>query len=95
VSFLDCYRAGGSPARCLTGIPSFWQVAADAERRVVGATFIDTLHWYCVDGRCPIFTRMNDTVLKRDYLHTSVQYARLLAPDFAHLLAYAGVIPAR
>jgi len=95
VGFGDCYRAAGSPARCLTGIPSWWQVAHGAERHVVGATFIDTLHWYCVDGRCPIFTRTKNTVLKSDYLHPSVQYARLLAPDLAYRLAYAGVLPAR
>lgn len=95
VAFGDCYRAGGSPARCLTGIPSWWRVAHDAERHVVGATFIDTLHWYCVDGRCPIFTRINNTVLKSDYLHPSVQYARVLVADLAYRLAFAGVLPAR
>jgi len=55
------------------------------------AVFVDTTHWYCVDGRCPIFTTTTGTVLKGDYLHTSVQYARQLAPDLAHLLRASGV----
>ncbi|HEU5241135.1 MAG TPA: acyltransferase family protein, partial [Ornithinibacter sp.] len=87
VAFLDCYRAGGSPSRCVTGIPTWWQQTQDAERRVKGATFVDTLHWYCVDGRCPIFTTVHDTVLKGDYLHPSVQYMRLVADDLRYRLA--------
>jgi hypothetical protein len=93
VAFLDCYRAGGSPSRCVTGIPDWWKQTQDAERRVEGATFIDTLHWYCVDGRCPIFTTVHDTVLKGDYLHPSVQYMRLVADDLRYRLAAAGVLP--
>ena len=93
VAFLDCYRPGGSPRRCVTGIPSWWARTRDAEKKVVGATFIDTTHWYCVDGRCPIYTRTTDTVLKGDYLHTSVQYARQLAPDFAYLMKASGALP--
>jgi hypothetical protein len=93
VAFLDCYRAGGSPSRCVTGIPTWWQQAQDAERRVQGATFLDTLHWYCVDGRCPIFTTDHDTVLKGDYLHPSVQYMRLVADDLRYRLAASGVLP--
>jgi peptidoglycan/LPS O-acetylase OafA/YrhL len=93
VAFLDCYRADGSPRRCVTGVPSWWRAVRDAESRVTGATFVDTVHWYCVDGRCPIFTRIDNTVLKGDYLHTSVQYARVVAPDLAYRLAYAGVLP--
>ena len=56
-----------------------------------GAVFVDTTYWYCVDGRCPIFTTTTGTVLKGDYLHTSVQYARQLAPDLAYLLRASGV----
>ena len=93
VAFLDCYRAGGSPSRCVTGIPTWWQQAQDAERRVQGATFLDTLHWYCVDGRCPIFTTDHDTVIKGDYLHPSVQYMRLVAEDLRYRLTASGVLP--
>ena len=93
VAFLDCYRPGGSPRRCVTGIPSWWARTRDVEKKVTGATFIDTTHWYCVDGRCPIYTRTTGTVLKGDYLHTSVQYARQLAPDFAYLMKASGALP--
>ncbi|MEO7068961.1 MAG: acyltransferase [Nostocoides sp.] len=91
----DCYRPGGSPGRCVTGIPAWWKTAHDWERKVVGATVIDTVHWYCVDGRCPLLSTNGDIILKNDYLHASVPYARSLAPDLAHLLSYAGVIPTR
>jgi peptidoglycan/LPS O-acetylase OafA/YrhL len=93
VAFLDCYRPGGSPRRCVTGIPSWWSRTRDTEKKVQDATFIDTTHWYCVDGRCPIFTTNTGTVLKGDYLHTSVQYARQLAPDFRYMMSASGVIP--
>ena len=92
VAFLDCYRPGGSPGRCVTGIPSWWRQTQEAERRVRGATFLDTLHWYCVDGRCPIFTTSRNTVLKGDYLHPSVQYMRLVADDLRYRLAASGVL---
>jgi peptidoglycan/LPS O-acetylase OafA/YrhL len=95
VAFLDCYRAGGSPRRCVTGIPKFWKTARDAERKIQDATFVDTTHWYCVDGRCPIFTANTGSVLKSDYLHTSVQYARQLAPDLTYMLSYADVLSPR
>lgn len=91
VAFLDCYRPGGSPGRCVTGIPTWWARTRDVEKTVQHAVFIDTTHWYCVDGRCPIFTTTTGTVLKGDYLHTSVQYARQLAPDLAYLLRASGV----
>ncbi|HET8988129.1 MAG TPA: acyltransferase family protein [Humibacillus sp.] len=93
VAFLDCYRPGGSPRRCVTGIPTWWARTRDVEKKVEGATFIDTTHWYCVDGRCPIFTGTTGTVVKGDYLHTSVQYARQLAPDFAYLMKASGALP--
>jgi peptidoglycan/LPS O-acetylase OafA/YrhL len=93
VAFLDCYRPGGSPGRCVTGIPSWWARTRDTEKQVQDATFIDTTHWYCVDGRCPIFTATTGTVLKGDYLHTSLQYARQLAPDLRYLMKASGVIP--
>ena len=91
VAFLDCYRPGASPGRCVTGIPTWWARTRDVEKKVRGAVFVDTTHWYCVDGRCPIFTTTTGTVLKGDYLHTSVQYARQLAPDLAYLLRASGV----
>jgi len=91
VAFLDCYRPGGSPGRCVTGIPTWWARTRDVEKKVQHAVFVDTTHWYCVDGRCPIFTTTTGTVVKGDYLHTSVQYARQLAPDLAYLLRASGV----
>jgi len=93
VAFLDCYRPDGSPRRCVSGIPSWWARTRDAEKKVQDATFIDTTHWYCVDGRCPIFTAGTGTVLKGDYLHTSVQYARQVAPDLKYLMRASGVMP--
>lgn len=96
VAFADCYRAGSSPRRCTTSIPSWWARTRDAEKKVADATFIDTTHWYCVDGRCPIITApagSTATVVKGDYLHVSAQYALLLAPDLRHLLSATGVLP--
>ncbi|MFV0462527.1 MAG: acyltransferase family protein, partial [Nostocoides sp.] len=68
VAFAQCYRAGGSPSACVTGIPEWWARIRTAETTVVGATFLDTRHWYCADGRCPLFSTAGDVVLKADYL---------------------------
>jgi hypothetical protein len=95
VAIQDCYRDGGSPRRCVTGVPKWWKVPYRAEQKVADATFLDTLHWYCVEGRCPIFTRTDNTVLKYDYLHPTVQYARLVADDLVYRFDVAGIIPAR
>ncbi len=92
VGINDCYRAGGSPRRCVTGIPSWWRTTRDAERRVQGVTFVDTLHWWCVDGRCPIITGIGNTLMKTDYLHASVQYNEILASDLRYRLRAAGVL---
>ncbi len=34
VAFLDCYRPGGSPRRCVTGIPAWWARTRDVEKKV-------------------------------------------------------------
>ncbi len=95
VGFRDCYRPGGSPGRCVTGIPGWWEVARKAERTITGATIIDTTHWWCADGHCPMFSAVGDTGMKTDYLHLSIQYARVVADDLAYLLTTTGVLPAR
>ena len=94
VPIVSCYRPGGSPSACVTGIPSWWQRIMDAETKVDGVAFIDTRHWYCADGRCPLFTTNGSYILKADYLHTAYPYARSLAPDLKAMLRYAG-IPSR
>ena len=84
-----CRRRGGVPRLLPPGRISasvrhrhtaWWARTRYVAKKVTGATFFDTTHWDCVDGRCPIYTR-TDLVRRsrRDYLHTSVQYARQLA----------------
>lgn len=47
VGYYDCYRAGGSPQRCTTGVAAWWQRVHDAEKRVQGAPERRTV------GPCP------------------------------------------
>ena len=54
--------------------------------------FVDSVARQCRHGghRRALDARSGD-MLKGDYLHTSVQYARQLAPDSAHLMRASGV----
>ena len=77
----------------MTGIPTWWQRTRDAERRVTGATFLDTPALVLRRRPVPdLHHRHDDTVLKGDYLHPSVQYMRLVADDLRYRLTAAGVL---
>ncbi|MBK8459983.1 MAG: acyltransferase [Micropruina sp.] len=93
VGFFDCYVKGGSPQCCTTGVPAFWRSTQAAEKRVRDVTFVDTLHWYCVNGRCPMVSTLEGktTLMKVDYLHVTYQYDVLLARDLRFRLKAAGV----
>ena len=92
--FKDCYVPGGSPASCTTPIPDWFTSTLEAETRVRGVTFVDTRHWYCVDGLCPVLSTIGPTGVTRvktDYVHVSYAYDVLLAEDLRWRLDAMGV----
>lgn len=79
----DCAASGSVPADCESGADATYRIVSNADRaaaRQAGATYVAVEDWYCVDGRCPAF--IGTTPLKRDMIHTTKQYAAMLAPLF-------------
>jgi hypothetical protein len=84
----------GDQVRCVTGNPSWSKAVRDGS-----GGWLVRRSW----TRPPVLRgrggarciRTTDTVLKGDYLRTSVQYERQLAPDVAYRLACTGVLAAR
>lgn len=77
----ECAAPGSSPASCVSGLEPEYRLIGEAERAAAvqtGATYVSVEDWYCVEGKCPAF--VGNTPLKRDVVHTSKQYAQLLAP---------------
>lgn len=90
----DCYRPGTSPASCINGVPAYWMTARSVEQSVPGAAFVDTLHWYCVNDRCPMVAQRDGRsyLTKSDYMHLTYPFERTLASDLVYRLKEAGVI---
>lgn len=75
-----CATRFSQPSDCEYTPPQSHVVTAQAMREAAvaeGAGFIDTQAWFCSAGRCPAF--IGETPLKRDGVHTTRQYAVLLA----------------
>jgi peptidoglycan/LPS O-acetylase OafA/YrhL len=77
---VDCATRFSTPKDCEYTVPRSHILTAQAMRDAAaesGATFIDTKSWFCSEDECPAF--IGDTPLKRDNVHTTRQYAVLLA----------------
>ncbi len=89
---VDCLLAHdatlGTCTRTLSGdqISVYKQAARAAHDR--GAAFIDTIHWFCFQGRCPMV--IAGTVTYRDNDHISKTYALELREVFRQ--TFAGVV---
>jgi len=80
----DCATAISSPIDCVADIPGTWRTALSAESSIVGDNVhvLNTSEWFCSEsGRCPAF--VDATPTKRDYVHTTTQWAVAMAPLFA------------
>ncbi|GAP56882.1 acyltransferase [Arthrobacter sp. Hiyo6] len=80
---VDCATRTSTPQDCEYTVPPSFTITARAMKDATdaaGATFIDTRSWFCSGNTCPAFIR--DTPLKRDAVHTTRQYAVLLAGVF-------------
>jgi peptidoglycan/LPS O-acetylase OafA/YrhL len=90
-NLLECVYRGARPADCTSDPYEFWYQHTAGERAAAaatGATYVETLEWFCVNERCPGF--VGSTPVTVDGSHLSVAFARQLAP----LLATALGLPA-
>jgi len=75
-----CVSRFSVPRDCQGSPSDAWKAQSAAEQiaaRKTGATYIDTLDWFCLDDQCPIFA--GDTVVRWDIVHLTRQYAASLA----------------
>jgi hypothetical protein len=82
--FPKCATRTSSPQGCITVLSDGYQQAATASEeaaRNLGAAYMDTRLWFCTEHSiCPSF--VGTTLVKRDTVHTTRQYAVQLAPVF-------------
>jgi peptidoglycan/LPS O-acetylase OafA/YrhL len=85
----ECATRTSSPRDCQYTIPQSFTIAAQASKdaaTAAGAQFIDTRSWFCdSSATCPAF--VGKTLVKRDGVHTTKQYAAALVPVFKDALA--------
>ncbi|MET1066046.1 MAG: acyltransferase family protein [Arthrobacter sp.] len=77
---VECATRFSNPSDCEYTLPQSHVLTAAAMQEATataGAAFIDTRAWFCSESRCPAF--VGETPLKRDSVHTTRQYAVLLA----------------
>ncbi|HSO89685.1 MAG TPA: acyltransferase family protein [Arthrobacter sp.] len=77
---VECATRFSNPRDCEYSVPPSHRLTAEAMREATataGAGFIDTRTWFCSGSRCPAF--IGETPLKRDGIHTTRQFAVLLA----------------
>lgn len=90
---LDCVTRFGSPADCVNRPSADWRLHTAGERAAaseLGAEYVETEDWFCVQGRCPAF--VGATPVTVDGSHLSIQYGEQLAPLLAETVF--GVQPA-
>lgn len=78
-----CATRTSTPKDCQYTVPPSFTITAQAMQDAsgaAGATYIDTRDWFCSGNECPAF--IGDTPLKRDAVHTTKQYAAILAGVF-------------
>ncbi|GAB3581949.1 hypothetical protein GCM10027406_24070 [Leifsonia lichenia] len=88
-----CYTRMNSPQDCIStheaprGASIHQKLANSApDKRVV----IDTVPWFCVDGRCP--PTVGTTLIKSDDRHMTPEYASRLAPLLHEALVTLGIV---
>ena len=91
----ECYgKQGSAPADCISNVSDIWKTMAEVEQQVARAVdgqWIDSLPWFCYDGRrCPSF--VGTTVTKRDNIHMTLPYGERILPVIQESLTASGVL---
>ncbi len=86
-SLIDCVSRFGQPTECNSSPSEFWYDHVEGEREAAeaaGATYVETVDWFCVDYRCPAW--VGSTPVTWDGAHLTVEYARGLGPVLGQAL---------
>lgn len=82
-----CYTKLSSPGSCMSKITSRWLEASALEGALaekLGASYIDSRDWFCVQGQCPVFV---ETIpVKLDLAHVTPEYQMRIAPVIVETL---------
>ena len=76
-----CYSQVSVPADCISHVTDQWATYAKADAEVaadLGAQYVTSEPWFCVDGACPSFVAGVPT--KSDHVHMLPAYADKIAP---------------
>jgi len=90
-----CVSRFSVPRDCQGSPSDAWKAQSAAEEvaaRKTGATYVDTLRWFCLDDQCPIFA--GDAVVRWDIVHLTRQYAASLA-DVLRFALQPAIRPAK
>ncbi len=85
-----CVTSVGSPDDCEQDASSTWVDYTEMQRRVserTGATYIDTIDWFCYDEHCPAF--VGPTPVYADGLHLTLAFSKQLGPVMQSALLQA------
>lgn len=76
-----CYTKISEPSTCMGGISGRWLEASLLEQSLadsLGASYVDSRGWFCVQGQCPVF--VGTIPVKRDLAHATPEYQLRIAP---------------
>lgn len=86
----DCRTPRSAPADCISTVRGYWQPIHDAEQKIKDATFVDTQHWWCVQGHCPAFAA--GVPVRTDQIHPTLAWAQHVAKDFRAMVDASKVL---
>ncbi|MCX6399599.1 MAG: acyltransferase family protein [Propionibacteriales bacterium] len=73
---LDCVTRFAEPDDCVSSPTSDWELGRAGEQKAAreyGATYVPTLPWFCINGRCPAF--MGRTPVTADGRHVTLAFS--------------------
>jgi peptidoglycan/LPS O-acetylase OafA/YrhL len=88
-----CYSKVSKPADCISHVTDQWATFARADSEVaadLGAWYVNSVDWFCVDGLCPAFVGRIPT--KSDHVHMLPAYAAKIAPVILQELIEQGIL---
>ena len=84
-----CYTKVSTPADCVSVPDETWGVLESKVASDVGGVYVNSLPWFCVDGKCPAF--VGSTPMKLDRFHLTSAYNALITPVVRDQLTAQGI----
>lgn len=88
-----CYSQVAVPADCISRVTDQWSTYSEADAEVaaeLGAAYVSSERWFCVDGLCASF--VGDVPTKSDHVHMLPDYAIKIAPAIWEELTHQGLL---